>query len=270
MGALVRVVELGRSARNASGVKVRQPLPEVLVRVRSEEELAGLKRLEAQLLEELNVKKATYLDVHADFVDYTVKPNLPLVGKRLGKLVPELKKALAELDGKDIAANVRSGQDTVIELGGEEHTFEPEAFLLDAQSPEGYSAVEERGYLAALNTQLTPELEQEGLARDVIRLIQNARKNAGLEVSDFIRVGLETSGSLQKAVEAHRDTIAKEVLAKELMLTRLAEGGYEESAEVEGNAAHDDARKSGGGRNGVAKKEGRGEGKSRPLLEPLS
>ena len=73
MNALIRVVELGRSARNASGVKVRQPLPEVLVRVRSEEELAGLKRLEDQLLEELNVKKATYLDVHADFVDYTVK-----------------------------------------------------------------------------------------------------------------------------------------------------------------------------------------------------
>ena len=235
MGALVRVVELGRSARNASGVKVRQPLPEVLVRVRSEEELAGLKRLEPQLLEELNVKKATYLDVHADFVDYRVKPNLPLVGKRLGKLIPELKKKLAELDGKDIATNVREGNDTVINLGGEEHVFEPEAFLLDAVSPEGYSAVEERGYLAALNTQLTPELEREGLARDVIRLVQNARKNAGLEVSDFIRVGLETSGSLKDAVEAHRDTIAKEVLARELTTARLTDA-YEESAEVEGTS----------------------------------
>ena len=137
------------------------------------------------------------------------------------------------MSGKDIATNVREGKDTVINLGGKEYVFEPAAFLLDAVSPEGYSAVEERGYLAALNTQLTPELVREGLARDVIRLVQNARKNAGLEVSDFIRVGLETSDNLKDAVEAHRDTIAKEVLARELTTTHLADA-YEESLEVEG------------------------------------
>ena len=232
MNALIRVVELGRSARNVSGVKIRQPLPEVLVRVRSEEELEGLKRLEDQLLEELNVKKATYLDVHADFVDYTVKPNLPLVGKRLGKLIPELKKKLSEMNGKEIATNVREGKDTVIELGGEAMTFEPEAFLLDAVSPEGYSAVEERGYLSALNTTLTPELLQEGLARDVIRLVQNARKNAGLEVSDYINLGLKSSGDLQAAIEAHEKSIAYEVLARDVAETVV--DGYEESAEIEG------------------------------------
>ena len=135
MNALQRVVELGRGARAASGIKTRQPLPEVLVRVRSEEELAGLRRLEDQLVEELNVKTASYLDVHADFVDYTVKPNLPRVGKRLGKLVPELKRTLAETDGREIARNIREGRETVLELGGEPHTFEPEAFLTEAKSP---------------------------------------------------------------------------------------------------------------------------------------
>ena len=236
MNALIRVVELGRGARAASGMKTRQPLPEVLVRVRSSEELQGLKHLEPQLLEELNVKKATYLDVTADFVDYNVKPNLPLIGKRLGKLVPEMKRKLAEVDGKEIARNIREGKNTVLELGGEEQSFEPDAFLIDAKSPEGYAALEERGYLAALNTQLTPELEREGLMRDVIRLVQNARKNAGLEVSDKIVLGLETSGEVKAALETHLETVKNEVLAESLAFSEVQEAQHSEREEVEGTA----------------------------------
>jgi isoleucyl-tRNA synthetase len=238
MNALLRVVELGRSARNTSGVKVRQPLPEVLVRVRSEDELAGLKRLESQLLEELNVKSVRYLDVHADFVNYTVKPNLPLVGKRLGKLIPELRKVLAATDGKEIARNVREGQMTELTLSGDVYSFEPEAFLLDAQSPEGYAAMEDRGYLAALSTALTPELIQEGLARDVVRLVQNARKNAGLEVSDTIALSLVAEGDLRRAISAHAETIKREVLASSLTLAPPAKSDYQESADIDGEALH--------------------------------
>jgi len=234
MSALQRVVELGRAARAAAKVKTRQPLPEVLVRVRSREELAGLKRLEDQLLEELNVKKVSYLDVTDEFVEYEVKPNLPLLGKRLGKLVPALRKALSEVDGKEIARNVREGRETVLSLNGEPHPFEPEAFLLDAKSPEGYAALEERGYLAALNTQLTPELVQEGLARDVIRLVQNARKNAGLEVSDTIRLSLEAEGELREALLTHLSTLKNEVLAEEVRFEALPNARHCEEVEVEG------------------------------------
>jgi isoleucyl-tRNA synthetase len=234
MNALVRVVELGRAARAASGVKVRQPLPEVLVRVRSAEELAGFKRLEAQLREELNVKAVRYLDVTDEFVDYTVKPNLPLVGKRLGKLVPRLRALLQEMDGKQIARNVREGATTRIDLDGEVLELEPEAFLLDAKSPEGYAAVEERGYLAALDTRLTDELIQEGLARDAIRLIQNARKNAGLEVSDRIRLALSVDGKVKEALERFADAIRQEVLADELTFGSAPEARYCEEATVEG------------------------------------
>jgi isoleucyl-tRNA synthetase len=234
MNALIRVVELGRAARAASGVKVRQPLPEVLVRVRSAEELAGLRRLEAQLREELNVKAVRYLDVTDEFVDYTVKPNLPLVGKRLGKLVPRLKARLEAMDGRQIARNVREGVTTHIDLGGEVVELEPEAFLLDAKSPEGYAAVEERGYLAALDTRLTAELVQEGLARDAIRLVQNARKNAGLEVSDRIRLALLVDGEVKEALERFADVIRQEVLAEELTFGSAPEACYREEATVEG------------------------------------
>jgi isoleucyl-tRNA synthetase len=145
-----------------------------------------------------------------------VKPNLPRIGKRFGKLIPALKKAISETDGREIAQNVREGRETVLVLDGEEHRLEPEAFLLDARSPEGYAALEERGYLAALNTRLTPELVQEGLARDVVRLVQNARKNAGLEVSDTINLSLQATGDLAEAVCTYLATIQSEVLADEL------------------------------------------------------
>jgi len=233
MRALMRLVELGRAARAASGIKVRQPLPEVLVRLRSVEELSGVKRLEDQLLEELNVKKVRYLGVHDDFVDYQLKPNLPRVGPRLGRLVPELRRALDALDGRTVAAAVRDGEETVLQVGGGEVRLAPQDLLLDARSPEGFAAVEERGYLAALNTTLTPELVREGLARDVIRLVQNARKNAGLEVSDTIALTLEADGTIAEAVREHRDAIAAEVLAAALTLGPAEPDAFTEEHEVE-------------------------------------
>ncbi|MEX2542830.1 MAG: isoleucine--tRNA ligase [Trueperaceae bacterium] len=234
MAALVKVVELGRAARAASGVKTRQPLPEVLVRVRSPAELAGLKRLEHELLDELNVKRVRYLEVTDDFVDYQVKPNLPLLGKRMGKLVPDLRRALELTDGREIARNVRERRNTLITLQGEPYDFEPEAFLLDARSPEGFAAVEERGYLAALDTRLSPELLREGMARDVVRLVQNARKNAGLEVSDRIVVGLTAGSPLAEAITEHRSSLASEVLADDLGLQSVDSPLHVEDGEVEG------------------------------------
>ncbi|HKI58322.1 MAG TPA: class I tRNA ligase family protein, partial [Trueperaceae bacterium] len=235
MRALMRVVELGRSARAASGIKIRQPLPEVLVRLRNDEELEGVRRLEDQLLEELNVKRVRYLDVHDAFVDYHVKPNLPRLGPRLGRLVPALKRALEALDGRAVAAAASDGRETVVEVEGTEVRLAPEDLLLDARSPEGFAAVEERGYLAALNTAVTPELVREGLARDAIRLVQNARKNAGLEVSETVTLGLAAEGELATALEEHRQTVAAEVLATELRLGLLEGEAHREEHDLEGN-----------------------------------
>ena len=213
MRALQKVIELGRSARAASGVKLRQPLSEVLVRVRSAEELAGVKALRDQLLDELNVKDVRFLDVDDRFVDYQVKPNLPRLGKRLGRQLPAIRTALAALDGREVAAAVSEDRPIELDLGDQRVTLEPADVLLDAVSPDGFAAVEERGYLAALNTAVTPELLREGLARDVVRLVQNARKTAGLEVSDRIVLSLAASGELLEALREHGATVAAEVLA---------------------------------------------------------
>ncbi len=217
MRALMRLVELGRAARAASGVKLRQPLPEVLVRVRSEEELAGVKNLSDQLLDELNVKAVRFLAVTDDFVDYAIKPNLPRLGKRVGKLIPQLRVALERLDGRAVAAAVRAGSAVSVTLADTTLELEPEDLLLDARSPEGYAAQEERGYLVALDTRVSPELRREGLARDVVRLVQNARKAAGLDVADRIVLGVAAGGELAEAVREHGATLAREVLARDVL-----------------------------------------------------
>jgi len=241
MRAVMRVVELGRAARAAAGVKLRQPLAEALVRVRNEEELAGVRLFADQVADELNVKEVRFLAVTDSFVDYQVKPNLPRLGRRLGRLLPALREALTRVDGREVAANVRDGRVTVVEVEGQRVELEPEDLLLDARSPVGYAAQEDRGYLAALSTAVTPELRLEGLARDVIRLVQNARKEAGLEVSDRIALELRAEGDLHEALRRHGDTVAAEVLATEFTLAgSLADaaeplaGVHEEAHDVDG------------------------------------
>lgn len=235
MRALMRLVELGRAARAASGVKLRQPLPEVLVRVRSEDELAGVRALADQLLDELNVKSVRFLDVNDDFVDYSIKPNLPKVGKRLGKLIPAVRTALEAADGRQVAANVRAGAPTTLTIGTDTVELAPDELLLDARSPEGYSAQVELGYLVALDTRVSDELRREGLARDVVRLIQNGRKAAGLDVADRIALTVSGSGELAAALREHGASIAVETLATTFAVSDAPSGSHVEEHELDGD-----------------------------------
>jgi isoleucyl-tRNA synthetase len=232
METLIRVVELGRAARSTAGVKVRQPLAEILVRVRTEAEMSGLRRLEDQLKEELNIKQVTYLDRTTDLLEYTIKPNLSLLGKRLGKQLPAFRQTLITLDSREIVRNIRNRAETVIDLEGTSVHFEPEAFLIEVKSPDGYVAIEEQGYLAALNTQLTPELIQEGLVRETIRLLQEGRKKAGLAISDRICLGLQPSDILLDALKTHQETLKNEVLAKEICFGAIEAADFSETVQI--------------------------------------
>jgi isoleucyl-tRNA synthetase len=235
MATLQKIVELGRAARAASGHKTRQPLPEVLVRVRSEAELDGLRRLEDALRDELNVKEVRYLAPTDPFVDYDVRPNLPKVGKRLGKRVPAVRAALAAADGRAIARAAAEGRTFELLVEGETIAFAPDELLLDARSPAGYAAVEDRGMLAALRTDLTPELLREGLMRDAVRLVQDARKQAGLEVADRIELALDADDAeARAALVEHGEALAQEVLATSLRHGALEGEAFRLEAELGG------------------------------------
>ncbi|HEX8495463.1 MAG TPA: isoleucine--tRNA ligase [Pyrinomonadaceae bacterium] len=234
MELLIKLIDLGRAARSAAAIQFRQPLPEILVRVGTDEEMSALRRLENQLKEELNVKQVSFLDFDSDFINYGLRPNLPVVGKLLGKRVPEFVKALHDIDARQVADNVRRGVQTSIRLNDEMLPFEPSAFLVDVKSPEGYAAVEEGSYLVALNTTLTPELIMEGQARSVLRHVQNARKKANLNISDYIDLGLSTKKELTAALKAQEEYVKAEGLATSLVYDVLAPADYAEEVSLDG------------------------------------
>ncbi len=208
-----RVVGLGRSAREAHRLRVRQPLAKLLVRAPDEQAAVAIGALAGQIMEELNVKSVEPIARDAGLVSYRIKPNLPRVGKRYGKLIPAIRKALQSADGAAIAADVAAGHPHVLAVDGQALSFEPEDFLIETRSAPGFACAEEDGYLVALNTELTPALEREGLAREVVRTVQDARKSAELQVDDRIELRVIGSAEITRAVAEHRGFIMAETLA---------------------------------------------------------
>jgi isoleucyl-tRNA synthetase len=208
-----RVVGLGRAARNASKLKVRQPLGRILVRVPDEAAAAAVRRHEDQILDELNVKKLELLARDATLVTYRIKPNLPVIGKRYGKLIPAIRQYLAGADGAAIAAAVARSETQTFAIDGRELAIEPTDLLVESASAEGFACAEGGGYLVGLDTSLDDELRREGLARELVRAVQDARKQAGLEVSDRIELLVEGDERVGAALDAHRDYVMSETLA---------------------------------------------------------
>jgi isoleucyl-tRNA synthetase len=240
---LLRAVTAGRAARKASGIKVRQPLQRLLVRAPTVPQTDGLRRFEEELRDELNVKQVEYLEVGDGLVEYRFKPNLRLVGKKYGKLVPALRSALESLHGAEAAEmgkRIEAGAPVQVVADGQTLELQPEEVLLETSSPEGFAVAEDGGVLVALDTTLTPELRLEGAARDLVRVIQDARKEAGFEIADRIQLYMSSIGShhegvsIEQLAEQHGSYIQGETLAEELHLAAVPEGAHEVRTEVSG------------------------------------
>jgi len=211
-----KVVRLGREARNESGVRTRQPLSRLLVRAPNDRAARALTAHQDQVLEELNIKNVEFIARDADIVNYRIKPNLPKLGKEgHGKNLPAIRKALEDADGKAIAGAVARGESYTLAFPGGEVTLTGEDVLIETSSAKGYACAEDVGYLAALDTSLSDALVDEGMAREIVRSVQDARKQAGLEVADRIRLGVSGSAAIEKALATHRDYVMAETLAIE-------------------------------------------------------
>jgi len=213
IGVVQKVVGLARAARGQSGVRTRQPLSRLLVRAPDDAAAKALQDHQEQILEELNVKTIEFIARDAGLVSYRIKPNLPVLGKRYGKLIPAIRKALEEADGAAIASAVARSEKFGIEVGADTLTLESGDVLIETHSAAGYACAEDGGYLTALDTSLNDKLVNEGVAREIVRSIQDARKQAGLEVSDRIVLGVAGSGGIETALGEHRDYIMTETLA---------------------------------------------------------
>ena len=210
-----KVVGLARAARSQSGVRTRQPLSRLLIRVPDDEAARALESHQDQVLEELNVKSIEFIARDAGLVTYRIKPNLPKLGKQYGKLIPKIRAALANVDGAEVASAVSRDEDYLLDVDGVEVRLTPEDVLIETSSAEGYACGESGGYLTALDTTLNDELVREGIARELVRTVQEARKQAGLEVADRITLGVSGSAAVEEALAEYRGYLMAETLALE-------------------------------------------------------
>ena len=227
-----KVVGLARAARAQSGVRVRQPLSRLLIRTPSDLTTKAIKNHQSQILEELNIKNIEFIARDAGLVSYIIKPNLPRIGKTYGKLIPAIKEALNNADTAAIASIVANGDSFEIKCDQQILTFEPEDILIETKSAEGYSCGEEGGYLTALDTQLDDELIKEGLARELIRSVQEARKKSGLDVSDRIILGISGSEIVESALLDYREFLMAETLSTEWQVG-MKNPSYTESSNLD-------------------------------------
>ena len=214
--ALARqVVTLGHSARNSTGIKLRQPLACALVLME-----AGAGALDDELValvqDELNVKRVEFVEAAEDLVTYRLLPDNKVLGPRFGKRFPAVRAALAALEPVAAARRLRASLPLRLEVKGEEIELAPKEVLVREESREGLAVASERGVTVAVDIVLTPDLAAEGLAREVVRRVQNLRKEAGFNLDDRIVTTYQTGGELAEAIEAGRDFIAAETLSVEL------------------------------------------------------
>jgi isoleucyl-tRNA synthetase len=212
MEAVRRTVELGRAARAHSKVKVRQPLRKAVI-VATGEERPEIERLSELVASELNVKELEFVAEESELVGYRVKPNFRALGPRFGKDMPQAKAAIEALEAGAVKRALDSGEEIGVMVDGKDHTLGADDLSLVMEPLEGYQVEAEAGHAVALALELDDELRAEGWAREIVHAVQNARKSAGLEVSDRIELSLGGDADLLAAARAHEPYISGETLA---------------------------------------------------------
>jgi isoleucyl-tRNA synthetase len=210
--AALRAIELGRAARAAAKTKMRQPLRKAVI-VATGAERDEIERLGDVVRAELNVKELEFVSEEADLVSYRVKPNYRALGPRFGKSMPQVAAAIEALNPDHAAAAARGERAIGINFDGHDHELEPDDIVLAMEPPAGYEVEAEAGRAVALALKLDDELRREGLAREVVHAVQNARKDAGLDVTDRITLKLDGDDALLDVAREHEAYLAGETLA---------------------------------------------------------
>jgi isoleucyl-tRNA synthetase len=217
------IVSLGRSARMGAKLKVRQPLAKVEVILADRTERPWLEDHRELVAEELNVKLVEFTEKADQYISYTVLPYLKRLGPRLGKQLPELRKALAEADASALLARMEVEQAVTFELPGGPVTLDAQDLQIRLQAREGWAAAQGAQSVVVLSIELDEGLLAEGLARELVHAIQTARKDQNCEYTDRIEVGLVTENpELREAARRFRDYIGRETLAARVVLEPLA------------------------------------------------
>ena len=205
------IVKLGRSARNSVNIKNRQPLSKMLISVKNLPEYYS-----DIVKEELNVKEVVLGADMKNYVDFEIKPNLPVLGKEYGRLIPQIKQKIAEFNQMELATKVEAGNTQYIEIGEVQIPLSKDNLLVTMQGKEGFAFSGTGEIGVVIETEITPELREEGYLREILSKVQNMRKDNGFEVMDNINLYVGGNEVLEAVVKKYEDIIKHDTLAKEV------------------------------------------------------
>ena len=206
------IVKLGRSARNSVNIKNRQPLSEMLISVDTLPEYYS-----DIVKEELNVKNVVLGAEMSDYVNFEIKPNLPVLGKEFGRLIPRIKEEIAKKNQMDLANIVKKAQVEYIEIDETQIGLNSNNLLITMQGKEGFAFAGEGEIGVVLNTNITQELKEEGYVREVLSKVQNMRKDKGFEVLDRINLYVSGNEMIENIIKANAELIMHDTLANEIV-----------------------------------------------------
>ena len=228
MDEVLKAVVMGRAARNAANIKNRQPIAQMYIKADH-----ALSEFYVKIIEdELNVKKVAFSDDVRAFTSYSFKPQLKTVGPKYGKLLGQIRQALGEIDGSAAMDTLNESGALTFDFGGQEVVLTRDDLLIDVSQKDGYVTEEDNYLTVVLDTNLTPELVEEGFVREIISKIQTMRKEAGFEVMDHIAVYQDDNDRIAGLLKANADEIKAEVMADTIFLGRM--GGYAKEWSING------------------------------------
>ena len=228
MDEVLKIVVMGRSARNTANIKNRQPIGQMYVKAPH-----GLPEFYLEIMEEeLNVKKVTFTSDVREFTSYSFKPQLKTVGPKYGKQLGNIKKALSELNGNEAMDALNEKGALTFSFGGTEVVLTKEDLLIDTAQTEGFVSEGDNTITVVLDTTLSPELLAEGFVRELISKIQTMRKEAGFEVTDHIVLSCKDNDKISEIFKTHEEEIKREVLADHMELNQVL--GYTKEWNING------------------------------------
>ncbi|MCA9949176.1 MAG: class I tRNA ligase family protein, partial [Anaerolineales bacterium] len=233
MRLAITTASLGRAARGMADIKLRQPLAKARVNVGSRQERENLMQMANVLKEEINVKEFEVVLEVGELVNYKLMPNNRLLGPKFGRDFPRVRDVLMALDAAQAAEELQANGELDVTVGDETFTLSDEEVVVLTESRGGLAVASDKGVTVAVDTQLTPQLLQEGYARDLVRQLNSMRKDAGLEISDRIHVGYSAEGDVALGLQNFAEYIQQETLALSLTAVSLENPDYSTSVTVD-------------------------------------
>ena len=215
MGLAYKIVKLGRSARNSANIKNRQPLSEMLISAKNLPEYYS-----DIVKEELNVKQVLLGADMKDYVSFEIKPNLPVLGREYGRLIPQIKQKISEFNQMDLAVKVQAKGTEYIEIDDTQIELSSENLLVTMQGKDGFAFSGAGEIGVVLDTHITDELKEEGFLREILSKIQNMRKDKGFEVLDNINLYIAENSMLESVIKKFEETIKHDTLAREIIYNK--------------------------------------------------